>query len=249
MIKESVSVCIATYNGQDYIKAQVDSILKQLNIDDEIIISDDGSTDDTLNIIKNYKDNRIKIFLNNKTNKKNAFGYVSKNFENAIINAKGNFIFLADQDDIWEDDKIQVCRKVLENNDLVLHDCRVVNKDNQELFSSYFKLNKSRQGILKNLVKNSYLGCCMAFRRSVLDFALPFPQKEVPHDIWLGLIAECFGKVQFLNKKLVGYRRHGNNLSASGERSSNNLFFKLKYRLIILTELLIRVVHIKSRLR
>ncbi len=247
MMKESVSVCIATYNGQSYIKAQVDSILKQLNNDDEIIISDDGSTDDTLNIIKNFKDHRIKIFLNNKKVQKNAFGYVSRNFENALVNAKGNFIFLADQDDIWVEDKIKLCKEALKNNDLILHDCIVVNKDNNELFSSYFKQNKSKKGILKNIVKNSYLGCCMAFKRSVLDFALPFPQKEVPHDIWLGLIAESFGKVQFLNKKLVRYRRHGNNLSASGEQSSNTLFFKMKYRLIILVGLLIRVVQIQSR--
>ncbi|MCE3076561.1 glycosyltransferase [Chryseobacterium gwangjuense] len=247
MIRESVTVCIATYNGEKYIKTQIDSILSQLNIDDEIIISDDGSTDDTLNIVKNYKDNRIKIFLNNKRVQKNAFGYVSKNFENAIVNAKGNFIFLADQDDIWVEGKIQLCKKALENNDLVLHDCIVVNKENQELFSSYFKLNKSKQGIIKNIVKNSYLGCCMAFKRSMLDLALPFPQREVPHDIWLGLIAENFGKVQFLKEKLVRYRRHGNNLSASGENSSNSLLFKLKYRLIILGEFLIRIVRIKNR--
>lgn len=94
-----ISVCMATYNGEEYIKEQLESILCQLGEMDEIIISDDGSTDNTLNIIESYNDSRIKIHINTG---KHGFVY---NFENALQKAKGEYIFLSDQDDIWLPEK------------------------------------------------------------------------------------------------------------------------------------------------
>ena len=96
-----ISVCIATYNGEKYIKQQLLSILKQIKVNDEIIISDDHSTDKTFNIIKSFNDTRIKFFLNNK-----GKGY-TRNFENALEKAHGDIIFLSDQDDIWIDNKVE----------------------------------------------------------------------------------------------------------------------------------------------
>ncbi|MDE5758415.1 MAG: glycosyltransferase, partial [Allobaculum sp.] len=90
-----ISVCIATYNGERYIETQIRSILDQLNEDDEIIISDDSSTDRTLDIIRSLNDSRIKLFAGNK------FHSRTFNFENALKQATGDFIFLSDQDDIW----------------------------------------------------------------------------------------------------------------------------------------------------
>ena len=90
-----ISVCIATYNGEKYIKEQLLSILPQLGKKDEVIISDDHSTDNTLDIVKGLNDNRIKIVMNNREK-----GYTS-NFENALSYAIGDYIFLSDQDDIW----------------------------------------------------------------------------------------------------------------------------------------------------
>lgn len=97
-----ISVCIATYNGGKYIKEQLDSILFQLGKDDEVIISDDSSTDDTLSILESYHDERIVILTNQK------FHSPVYNFENALKSAKGDFIFLSDQDDIWEPTKVEV---------------------------------------------------------------------------------------------------------------------------------------------
>ena len=107
-----ISVCMATYNGERYIKRQIDSILYQLGEDDELIISDDGSTDRTLEIIKKYNDSRIKIYEHikkaelSKVKKLRNFYYATSNFENALIHSRGEYIFLADQDDIWESEKV-----------------------------------------------------------------------------------------------------------------------------------------------
>ena len=93
------SVCMASFNGERYIKEQIDSILLQIGEDDELIISDDGSTDQTVDVICSYRDDRIKFVRN--VNRHGCIG----NFENALRVASGDFIFLADQDDIWLSDK------------------------------------------------------------------------------------------------------------------------------------------------
>lgn len=240
-----ISVCIPTYNGEKFIYQQIISILSQINSDDEIIISDDGSTDKTLDIIKSFNDDRLKIFYNNKIKSKYSFNLTTQNLQNALLKARGEIIFLADQDDVWIDNKIERCINYLKNGyDLILHDCAIVDQNNNLIDKSYFKLNNSTPGIFNNIVKNSYLGCCMAINKKVLNYALPFP-KDIPHDIWIGLIAEEFTKVKFLQEILINYRRHGNNLSASGEKSSNTLLFKIKYRAIILREFINRSLQLK----
>ncbi len=240
-----ISVCIPTYNGEKFIYQQIISILSQINSDDEIIISDDGSTDKTLDIIKSFNDGRLKIFYNNKIKSKYSFNLTTQNLQNALLKARGEIIFLADQDDVWIDNKIERCINYLKNGyDLILHDCAIVDQNNNLIDKSYFKLNNSTPGIFNNIVKNSYLGCCMAINKKVLNYALPFP-KDIPHDIWIGLIAEEFTKVKFLQEILINYRRHGNNLSASGEKSSNTLLFKIKYRAIILREFINRSLQLK----
>ena len=94
-----VSVCMATYNGGKYIKEQIDSILGQLSNNDELIISDDNSTDDTVDIINRISDSRVRLFFNKQK------GYTN-NFENALKQVRGDIIFLSDQDDIWMDNKV-----------------------------------------------------------------------------------------------------------------------------------------------
>lgn len=240
-----ISVCVPTYNGEKYIYEQLLSILSQINYEDEILISDDGSTDNTLDIIQSINDRRIKIYHHKDCYKsKNKFNLTTRNIQNALSKAQGDYIFLADQDDIWAANKIEVCLQALIKNDVVLHDCSIVDKYGKLIEVSYFKYNSSKPGILKNIIKNSYLGCCMAFNKKMMRFFLPFPD-EVPHDIWIGLIGERVGKILFINEQLVYYRRHGSNLSASGEKSSNTLLFKIKYRAIILREFINRSLQLK----
>lgn len=204
----SISVAIATYNGEKYIKEQLDSILVQIKEFDEIIISDDGSTDKTVEIIKSYQDKRIKLFKGPKMG-------VKKNFENAIKHCQNEYIFLADQDDIWVNNKVEIVLNyfIKENVDLVIHDCDVVNEKLEVINESFYKLRHSKKGKIKNIMKNSYIGCCMAFKSSLKDKILPIPNNIEMHDQWIGLKIEKYGRVLFINEKLIHYRRHHNNVS------------------------------------
>lgn len=235
-----LSVCIATYNGEQYIKEQLGSILYQCGDLDEIIISDDGSTDKTLDIIKSYNDSRIKIYKN-----LNEKGYTN-NFENALLKAKGKYIFLSDQDDVWVKQKIEITLKALEKYDVVISDCKVVNEDLKILNESYFLLRGKRESFLGILYKTDYLGCCMAFNRKILKIALPFPKnkKMCPHDLWLGLVAYSFFNVKKLDDKLILYRRHTNN-SSNILKTKENLIFKIKYRVYAIINILL--IKIKER--
>lgn len=228
-----ISVCIATYNGEKYIKEQLDSILPQLNTHDEVIISDDSSTDRTLEIIKSYNDSRIKIFPNNK------FHSPIFNFENALKHTKGDYIFLADQDDVWMPNKINQMIEVLNDFSLVVSNCYVVDQNCHIIRKSFFS-KKPSSCILNNLIRNSYLGCCMAFRKEVLEKAMPFPKHIAMHDIWLGLCGSLFYKACFIPDKLIMYRRHGENTSPTGEKSKYSIVYRINYRLYLVYSLIIR---------
>jgi len=235
-----ISACLASYNGEKYISKQLESILKQISRHDEIIISDDLSTDSTIDQISNFNDSRIKVFVNNGNH-----GVIS-NFENALSKASGDIIFLSDQDDIWLDGKVQKMVKLLDTCDLVVSDCKVTNENLNTINESFFKLIKSGSGIIKNLYRNTYVGCCMAFNRKVLEYSLPFPSNIAMHDWWIGLVAELTGKVFFLEEPLILYRRHDNNASSTAKQSNANVLKKLKWRYIMAKELLIRYFEIKK---
>ena len=219
-----ISVCIATYNGEKHIKEQLDSILCQISAKDEVVISDDGSTDKTLEIIKSYNDDRIKLFDGN------AFQNPIFNIENALKKSQGDFIFLADQDDVWLENKVQVCLEQLQKADVVVSDCRVTDENLNVVFESFFQKNHSKKGLLNNLRYNSYLGCCMAFRKNVLHKILPFPEDIPMHDIWIGFAAELFYKTIFIERPLILYRRHGKNVSPTSGISPFDWQTKLKFR-------------------
>ena len=238
MSSMNISVCMATYNGEKYIKEQLDSILSQIGENDKLIISDDSSTDNTVQIIKSFKDNRIKIFENQK------FKSPIFNFENALNNATGDIIVLSDQDDIWKANKIETIKKYMHNYDLVLSDADIIDEKGNILHKSFYKLNGSKNGFIKNIVKNSYLGCTMAFNKKILDKSLPFPKDLPMHDWWIGLISEMYGKTYFIEDKLINYRRHGNNASPTGEKSKYSFFQKVIFRLIMIKNLIKRVIHV-----
>jgi len=222
---------MATYNGASFIGQQIDSILPQLGLNDEIIFSDDGSVDETLSIILSYRDNRFKIVDNGKS------GSPVKNFEKGLNHCSEELIFLADQDDVWMPEKVTRMKYYLQTFDLVLTDCSVINEQGEKLLDSFFMKRKSKKGLVQNLVQNSYMGCCMAFNQKILERALPFPSALKAHDQWIGLIAEKYHKVYFLNEPLVQYRRHRQNYSFTGEKSSFTFFEKINHRLTMLNNL------------
>lgn len=203
MEQKLVSVCIASYNGQEYIQEQIDSILSQIGNNDEIIISDDGSTDYTLDIIRKINDRRITLVSNTKRN-----GIIG-NFENALVHASGKYIFLCDQDDIWLPHKYKRMLEELKTYDLVHSDSIVTNESLDTIYPSFYEIYKNGTGIIKNIVKSTYFGSHMAFKKEILEYALPFPATdEIGHDLWIGIVTELVGKVSFIDDKLLLYRRH-----------------------------------------
>jgi glycosyltransferase involved in cell wall biosynthesis len=230
-----ISVCLATYNGERFIEQQLVSILKQIGKEDEVIISDDSSNDRTIEIIKGFNDNRINILLNNK------FYSPIYNLENALKNAKGDFVFLADQDDIWYNSKVERTLLLLSDYDLVLSNCSLVNANGELIKDSFFpKAKRSIGSIIYNIYNNPYIGCCMAFNINVLKKALPFPKRLGMHDSWIGLLAQFYFKTYYIKEPLVYYRRHGNNASPSGEKSKYSLCFKFRYRARLIYNILLR---------
>ncbi|MEO5602538.1 MAG: glycosyltransferase family 2 protein [Cyclobacteriaceae bacterium] len=228
-----VSVCMATKNGGMFIREQLDSILPQLGEEDEIVISDDFSSDDTVDIIKSFKDHRIRIL------ESQVARGISSNFEASLTLSAGDYIFLADQDDVWLPGKVNKMLEALSHYDLVMSDCRLVDDSLQVTKSSFYNLNNSGSGLLKNLFKNSYMGCCMAFTKRLKDRALPFPYDIPIHDFWIGLIGEVYYKVHFMKDTLVLHRRHDTNASTSGEISDQSWQEKFGNRLNLVKNLFI----------
>lgn len=225
------SVCVATYNGERYIEAQLRSILAQIAESDEVIVSDDGSTDGTLEIIGSIGDKRIRVVHS-------TAHYFRDNFANALRHAKGEIIFLSDQDDVWLDGKYDRCIAELKNVDLVCTNAKETDKDLNVINEDFFSVYHSGTGILKNSLNNTYYGACMAFRRKVLNEALPFPEThEIGHDVWLGLVAEMTGTVRFIDTPYLLYRRHAGTVTNTNHlltRSNRPLWRKLWSRIIML---------------
>ena len=226
---------MATYNGAKYLSDQINSVLCQLDEMDELIISDDGSTDGTIEIITSYMDSRIKLYRNN------AHCY-TLNFENALRHAHGDYVFLCDQDDIWKPNKMNTMLKYLQQYDFVVSDAEVVNQDLDVISLSRNTQFHIKNGFLRNLFKSYYLGCCMAFNRKVLDAVLPFPDDHelCKHDHWIALLSELCFKTYVCDEVLMQYRRHGNNVSSGAIGIKSDIKTMIVRRSYMLKELLRR---------
>lgn len=229
---------MAVYNGELFVRDQVESIIKQLGSEDELIISDDGSTDSTFDIVRELSNMDTRIFVLKGPGK----GLI-RNFEFALTKARGDVIFLADQDDIWLSGKVNAFLLELKSSYLVCSDCFVTDQNLKIREKSFVELNHSGKGFFRNMIKNSYLGCCIAFRREVLTKALPFPKNIPMHDWWLGLIAETFYTSSFISTPFLFYRRHGDNASPTSTRSTSSLLTKIKYRI----PLIMGIIRVKFR--
>lgn len=230
-----ISVCIATYNGAPYIGSQLKSVLEQLSADDEVIISDDGSTDDTLAVVAATNDKRVKVFKNT-----GAHG-VNGNFNTALSHARGDIIFLADQDDVWLEGKVDNCINALADNICVVHDAVITDGHLQPQGMTLSDVVDYGPGLWRNFKRNGYTGCCMAFRRELLESALPIPVTRLfYHDQWLGLMAERMGKVTFIPFKGIMFRRHDGISSSAGGASRHSLLWKVRSRMSLAARLALR---------
>jgi glycosyltransferase involved in cell wall biosynthesis len=206
-----ISVCMATFNGEQYIGEQLGSIIPQLADQDELVISDDSSTDRTLRIIEGFGNAHLRLFSGN------IFHSPVYNIENAVKHAEGDIIVLSDQDDVWLSNKLPLIRSHFSRrmsavSTLVL-DGYVINQHGRATGDTLFHTLKPGKGVIRNLYRNTYMGCCMAFTRELLRIALPFPPNIPMHDSWLGILSELYGSVEFMPEKTINYRRHPLNQS------------------------------------
>lgn len=213
-----ISVAMISYQGAKYIEEQLDSILANLGETDEVVISDDGSVDGTREILFRYqeRDARVHVLDGPKAG-------VKANVENALRACAGAYIFLADQDDIWMPDKVQKVMAELSRAEvgLVVHDAVVTDGRCREvILDSFYSFKGSGAGAMKNIWRNTYIGCCMAFKRELLESVLPIPDYIEMHDQWIGVINDLQKRgTVFMPDKLIKYRRHDNNASGMSHYS------------------------------
>lgn len=237
-----ISVCMATYNGERFIKEQLLSILSQISLTDEIIVSDDGSSDKTLKIIEEIEDSRIKLYHHKKEEENGVyknFRYATSNFENALTKAKGDYIFLSDQDDIWEQNKLQKCLELLKKYDCIVHNYSVINEKGELLKFQQFKKKPIHKSIFMNILDNHFRGCCMAFNRKILNMILPFPRRIIGHDYWIGILASHYTSVYYEIEPLLKSRWYNESVSA---RKKTNISYKLQFRIDLLIETIKKII-------
>ena len=220
----SISVAMAVCNGEKYIEQQLNSIIHNLSKDDEIIISYNRSEDATLEMIEEAAHQLpiIKVFSCEEKG-------VIANYENAISHRQNEYIFLAEQDDVWTDDKVAKVMECFEKEHaiLVMHDSEYTDDDLNQQDMTLFKDRDIKQGYVHNLINNCYDGCCLAFHRDMVKMILPIPRSVSMHDQWIGLVAEKVGRVCFCQERLLQHRRHGD---AAKKKYGLSMIFRTSYQ-------------------
>ena len=237
-----IDILMATYNGEKYLREQLDSILNQTYKNFRLLISDDCSKDSTIEIINEYckKDKRITLFKQEKN-----LGII-KNFEFLMKNVESEFFMFSDQDDIWNESKVEKSLNKIEetDSDLVYSDLEVVDEKINTLSNSYWRLKEFEHKIYKynnfeSLYLNNFItGSTMIIRKNMLEKILPmvYESKYILHDYWTALVVSKLGKVSYIDESLVKYRQHKNNEIGSRKKSDKindfnelrNLFIDVK---------------------
>ena len=232
-----ISVCLACFNGEKYIIEQVTSIILQMGPFDELIISDNGSSDMTLTLLATVTDNRVRVLDCVQKG-------VTHNFEYALMHAKGHTIILCDQDDVWLPGRLEAAHLALRHHDLSIVGLQYVDELLVALVKSPI-IRSPKVSLLSTIIFNGYTGCCMAFRRELLEFILPFPKLVPMHDWWIALVAlGISADISISDQQLILYRRHGSNISSTGASSGFNLAKKLSMRIFITLNLAVRLLRL-----
>lgn len=200
-----VSIAVATFNGGKYLAQQLDTLVNQTYKNLEIIVSDDGSTDHTLETLKQYAEKYSNFFVYSNGEPHG----VKRNFENALKHCKGTYIAFSDQDDVWMLDKIEKLVNNIGDAALIYHDSLFIDFEGNSLERTFqtnlncYAGSDSRAFLFCNCVS----GHALLFHRKMLDIALPFPEAR-HHDWWLAFRAADNGGIKFLDEVLVHYRQH-----------------------------------------
>ena len=221
----AVSVVMSVYNGRDYLHEQLQSVLSQLEPTDELIVIDDASSDDSMDIIRAFNSSRIRLFRNE------ANLGVRCSFQRGLSLAHGELIFLCDQDDLWLPGKRAAFVQAFAEDPeitVVVSDAEVIDAAGEMISQSFMAGRGGFSGTLgATFWRSRFLGCAMAVRRPVLKWALPIPPRAPMHDMWLGVIGGLAGRVCYLPVPYVRYRRHGRNTS-SGRPNSPRVMVALR---------------------
>lgn len=213
----SVSVVMPVFNGRRFVVEQIHSIVTQLEPGDELIVIDDASTDDTVSLIESLGAPCVRIHRS-AVNR----GTV-RSFERGLQLARGQIVFLSDQDDIWLPGKRAAFARefALDSRVLVvISDAQLIDTTGAVIAPSFMRLKGGFSGGLwSTLWRNRYMGCAMAVRRALLDLALPIPARVPMHDMWLGVLGSLEGRVVFIDRPYVQYRRHEANLTGLRSRA------------------------------
>lgn len=230
-----VSVAMCTWNGERWLDAQLESILSSIAPGDELVVVDDASSDGTWARLRAIDDPRVRLLRND------ANLGVRASFDRALGATRGAIVLLADQDDVWEPRKRDAMVEAFAADPAVtavVSDATLIDGDGAWIGESFMATRGGFDGSLAGtFVRSRFLGCAMGVRRRVLELALPIPARAPMHDMWLGAIAAAIGRVAYVDRPLLRYRRHGGNASPS--RSPSPLR-ALRWRLDLLVALAAR---------
>jgi glycosyltransferase involved in cell wall biosynthesis len=233
--KEAVDILLSTYNGERFIEPLLKSIFEQTSQDWTLIIRDDGSKDDTLNIVKSYKEKypqKIQL-LDDDQNLGPA-----QSFAKLLKHSDSAYMMFCDQDDIWLPNKVEHTLKKMKrlelkypNTPLLVHtDLKVVDKSLQTISDSLFKfqnLDPEQQSLNSLLIQNNVTGCTVMINKQLKNLSLPIPKQAVMHDWWIALTASAFGKIGVIPSFTILYRQHGKNDTGAKKYSVKYFFTRL----------------------
>lgn len=209
----TLSVAMATYNGERFLQEQLESLARQRRLPDELVVSDDGSSDGTLAILEAFA--ARSSFPVQITQNARQLGY-GTNFLHATSLCRGDLIAFADQDDVWMEDKLAHCIPFFADSEVLLaiHAGKVVDENLQPLGFHHPSIRRTRVQRDRTMFEKTLPGFSMIIRKEIPGlFHTPRAPNShngqpMPHDLWAGILAGVFGKVAFINEPLVYYRRH-----------------------------------------
>jgi glycosyltransferase involved in cell wall biosynthesis len=227
----NLSIALCTYNGAVYLKEQLESFAAQTRTPDELVISDDQSTDDTLKLIEEFVDTAgfpVRFSVN-----QSNLG-IAKNFEKAISLCRGDVIMLSDQDDVWHNDKLETIERIFEAKpqlSLVFSNAELLDETHEVFHKTLFELlnfDGQKQTLIKSgraldlqLSENLVCGCTVAFRANLKSLLLPISgDGPLVHDGWIMLLVAAAGEIDFINRPLMKYRQHSDQQSRMSKTST-----------------------------
>lgn len=242
----SVSVVMAVYNGQQFLSDQVESVLAELLPGDELIVINDASSDGSLAFLESIDSSELRIYTNTSN-----LGVI-RSFEQGLQLAIHEFVFLCDQDDVWLPGKRTAFVAAFEQDpavSVVISDAQVINAQGRVISSSFMASRCGFRGsVWATVWRNRYLGCAMALRHSLLAVALPVPQKVPMHDMWFGAMGAMVGKIVYLPRPFLQYRRHTCNVTSSRRAPFLRMIsWRMALLVALFSRILLRMFGFKAR--